>query len=240
MRYLLRLTLFCSVILSSCTQRDNSTLKYSIRDTVLKEYLLAIDSLPYYDESEINYKILKAYQSNDTTFLKKLSYLIRNKHYSSPLKDTCSHQQNLKDLGVDEAYRFEYFHAFCSMPINITVTIKGDSANLHLLLYQIKRNTYPCTCKDISEYDKKMSSKEWKEFNDKLLLADIWGLKRENGNFGLDGSTLIFIGYQRGNVSFNGLDNICYVRRWEYSTLHDTFKYLLKISGIKKGCYWIQ
>jgi hypothetical protein len=240
MRYLLTLTLFCSLTLTSCTQRDNSTSKYSIRDTVLKEHFLAIDSLPYYDTTEINYRVLKAYQSNDTTFFKNLSTQIKKaseyKRYWSSM-DTCIHQQNLKDLGVDEAYRFEFLPAFCSTPINVTVTIKGDSANLHFLLYQNKHDTV--SCKVISEYDKKMSSKEWEEFNDKLSLADIWGLKRENGIHGLDGSTITFIGYQKGNSSFNRPDKICYVNRWEFSTLHDAFTYLLKISGNKKGCYWI-
>jgi hypothetical protein len=226
--------------MTSCNQGNNSELKYSIRDTVLKEHLLEIDSLPYYDTTEINYKILRAYQNNDTAFFKNLSSQIKRekeyKNYWSSM-DTCIHQQKLQELGVDEAYRFIFLPAFCRTPINMTVTKKGDITNLHFLLFQNKYDT--ASCKIISEYDKKLTQKEWEEFSDKLLAADIWGLKRENGIHGLDGSTITFIGYQKGNSSFNRPDKISYVNRWEFSTLHEAFTYLLKISGNKKGCYWI-
>jgi hypothetical protein len=241
MRYFLTLAFFSFLVVTSCTQKDNSDLKYSIRDTVLKQHLLELDSLPYYDTTEINYKVLKAYQNNDTTFFKNLSNQIKKqkeyKQYWS-LMDTCIHQPALQDLGADEAYRFVFLPAFCSTPINITVTKKGDSANLHFLLYQNQHDTV--SCKVVSEFDKKLTSKEWEEFNDKLSLADIWGLKRENGIHGLDGSTITFIGFEKGNPSFNRPDKICYVNRWEFSTLHDALTFILKISGNKKGCYWVQ
>ncbi|MGC4104051.1 hypothetical protein [Ferruginibacter sp.] len=241
MKYLPALAFLSLVIITSCTQKCNDQLKYSIRDTVLKQHLAELDSLPYYDTTDINYKVLKAYQNNDTTFFKNLIVQIKKQkeysHYGS-LMDDCIHQPELNDLGADEAYRFIFLSAFCIEPINVTVTKKGDSANLHFLLYQGQYDTIPCKIE--SEYDKKLTSAQWEEFSNKLFQADIWGLKRDNGMHGVDGSSITFIGYVKGNPSFNRPDKFCYVSRWEFSTLHDALTLLLKISGNKKGCYWVQ
>jgi len=207
---------------------------------VLKEYLLEIDSFPYYDTTEVNYKVLKAYQKNDTVLLKNLIKQIREvKKQESvwSVMDTCIHQLKLQDLHVDEAYRFIFHPPFCTTPISVTITKKGDSANLHFLLYQNGYDTV--ICRIISEYDKKLTTEEWEEFRSKLWSGDIWGLKRENDIHGVDGSNLTFIGYQSGKF-WNTPDKISYGKRWVYSSLNEALRFALMKSGNKKGCYWIQ
>ncbi len=240
MKNILLLLFLCTILNTSCQQSEITPVKYSLRDSVLKEHLNTVESLPYYDTAEINFKILKAYQNNDTTFLKSLRTQIAQEKEDVPswlFGDSCLHQQKLQDMGVDEAYRFIYFPPFCTTPINVTVTRKGDSSNLHFVLYQNKYDTG--ACRIISEYDKKLTSNNWEEIKSKLRVADIWGLKRINGASGLDGNSLIFIGYQKGDVHFNRPDRYCYVYRWEFSTLGELLVAILKMSGNRKGCFWV-
>lgn len=241
MRYYLIATLFFLIAFNGCKERYYNNSNPYLRDSLLKEYFSEIDSLPYYDTTDINYRVLRAYQNSDTALLKSLNSQIKKQNefirYRS-LRDSCIHQKPLQQLDADEAYRFILLPAFCSTPINVTITKKGDSINLHFLLYQIKFDT--ASCRIISEYEKKLTSEQWQEFSNKLLLADIWGLKPENGIHGFDGSTITFAAYQKGNPSFNRIDKISFGTRWEFSTLYDPLQFILKISGNKKGCYWIQ
>jgi hypothetical protein len=92
----------------------------------------------------------------------------------------------------------------------------------------------------IMAYNKKLTSKNWEEFSTVLIFADVRGLKRENGVHGFDGCTMNFIGYKKRDSSFSKPGKICFVNRWEFSTLHDALNLVLKIPGNKKGCYWVE
>lgn len=232
--------LICGLFLASCNAKSNDTDKVSLKDSLLAAYLHEIDSLPYYDASETNYQVLRAHYYNDTNFLKTVNKRIREeREYRNEwdMKDSCIHQKKLEDLDVDEAYRFIYFPAFCDKTINVTVTKSGDSAILNFLLYQSIFNQVECNI--ISNFEKRLTQLQWEAFRSKLWAGDIWGLKRENGLHGVDGNSLIFIGFQSGKP-WNGPDKIVYGERWEYSSLKDALTYILKISGNKKGCYWVQ
>ncbi len=237
MRYTTILVLF--VLLTACNNSDNKSTKFD-REIALKKYLLAIENIPFYDTSDINFKVLKAYQCNDSLFFSNIENEQKYENsYEAKLKikSSCIHLKNLKDLNCDKAYRFTYYAPFCSKPIVATITKKQDSINLHFLVYQLKHDTTPCMI--ITEFNKRLTSDNWDTFYNKLENADIWGLKRENGRSGVDGSTLTFMAYENDANERNNPRH-CYIDRWVYSSLDETFVYVLKISGNRKGCYWMQ
>ncbi len=161
--------------LCSCNEKNDST-TLSLRDSVLKAYLSEVDSLDFYDTTDMNYKLIKAYYNNDTIFFKKFEK---------------------KDSNADSIYRFIYSQAFSPYETNLTVSKSGDTAKIHALVYQTSRDTIPCEI--IDEFDKKISLKEWNEFNTSLSSADFWGLKEDNGIHGFDGSTLTIYAFIKGD-----------------------------------------
>lgn len=200
-----------------------------------------IDSLEYTDTADINYKILKAYLSNDTGFFGKLKMDIARKKELRNLynnNDSCIHQKPLQDLNVNEGYRFVYTGAFCDKILNITVTNNGNSANIHFILFQdVWLNK---ECKIISEYDKQISPENWQKFLELIDKADFWGLKSTNGRKGLDGSTLITTGFTKGHRTSELTPKFNYVYRWGYTTLNEPFYFILKLSGNTQGCLVIK
>jgi hypothetical protein len=241
MKIYLFIILALLTLIVSCDRTNESLKKYSLRDTVAKEHLQLLDSLEYTDTTDINYKVLKAYLLNDTAFFSKLKVDIAQK---SKIKldyknnDSCIHQKPLQDLNADEAYRFIYTAAFCDKKINVTMTRNGDSANIHFILFQdVWLNK---ECKVISEYDKKISPKNWQDFSELIDKADFWGLKSTNGRQGLDGSTLITTGFTKGYRTYEMKPKHNYVYRWGYSTLSDPFHFILKLSGNTQGCLVIK
>lgn len=224
----------------ACDSTNNNVVYVSQKDTLLKQYFAELDSFPYYDTTQLNYQMLRAYYHNDTNVMRNINLALKQeKEYDRfwSEMDTCIHQEKLQDLDVDEAYRFIYLPAFCSMSINVTITKKGDSSKLNFLLYQITFDTMQCRI--LSKFDKSLTRHQWEEFRSKMQWGDIWGLKRENGSHGVDGTNLTFIAYQNGQ-RWDRADKINYGRRWVYSSLDDALTFILKISGNKKGCYWVQ
>jgi hypothetical protein len=229
----------CFVLLSSCNRNDSPVITFN-RDTALNSYLQFLDSLPYYDTSDLNYKALKAYKNNDSNFFYEFSNEQKiKKEFQNQLasNDTCIKLANLQDLSVDQAYRFKFIPAFCSMPIVTTITKKGDIINLHFIVYQTQYDTI--NCKMINEIKKQLTLKNWEDFCLKLKQADIWGLKRENGISGLDGSKITFTGFE--NYPNRDLPSRhFYIERWGSSTLNDAFNYTILMSGNTKGYFYIK
>jgi hypothetical protein len=240
----MRILTFClilvQVFLISC-QGNNSTTKYSLKDSILKEHLFALDSLPYYDTTDINYKVLKAYQNNDTTFLKKLhSDIERGRGFAQQWRsmDSCVQQTKLESLNCDEAYRFIYSGPFCPMKQITTISKSGDSINLNFELYQLKWDAMEC--KKIDAFNKKITTKNWEEITRLMDRDDFLGLKRENNIHGLDGSTLIVIGYAKEGFNHIKAMKYNYVSRWSSSILRDAFELVTKLSANKQGCLTIK
>ncbi len=241
MRQIVILHFLGLIFFTSCKNSGNKNLSYSIRDSVLQEHLAALDSLPYFDTTDINYKILKAYKSNDTFFFKNLHIDIEREkkfRHQWDLIDSCAKEQKLSDLNVDEAYRFIYQAAFCPYKVNVTITKKTDSASLHFLIYQYQWDT--AKCRIINEFDKKLPIKNWTEITESLDKYDFWGLKRENGVHGLDGSSLTVIGYKKRDTLYRRETKTNFIYRWGGTTLGEPFHLVLKISGNKQGCFWIE
>jgi len=232
--------ILAQIFLISCNG-TNTSAEYSIKDSVLKEHLSTLDSLPYYDTTDINYKVLKAYQNNDTIFFNALHSSIERdrdlKRYWKEI-ESCIQQPKLEDLNCDESYRFIYSGPFCSLKQITTITKTADTINLNFELYQLKWNSL--SCKKIDSSDKKITTRDWEEITRLLDRDDFWGLKRDNNIHGVDGSTLIVIGYVKGGVRHIKGMKYQYVYRWSSSVLKDAFELVTKLSSNTQGCLQIR
>ncbi len=233
------------LLLSSTACKDNlaNTKPYSLRDTVVKKYFAIADSTDQIDTTEESYKILKAYVLNDTASIKKLKadfIDFRKFDEEWSIYDSCIHQKKLQSLDIDTGYRFIYDRAFCPYKINATITKSGDSVKLNFILYQPNWDT--AKCRIISEFNKSLTQKNWDDLMFAIRKCDFWGLKKLNGIQGVDGDGLTVIGYIKDNPRFPRPAQFKYVYRWGISStsLEDPFHLLLKISGNKKGCIWIE
>jgi len=197
------------------------------------------DTIPYYDTSTIDYKLLKAYYKNDTLNLKKLQeYAAR---VNTKLKweqdlDSCIDEVKFEDIKSDEAYRFVYSSAFCPYTTLITIIRYGDSFSLRSIVYQYAWDSTPCKIVDKSSIN--IDSASWDKFQESLIVADFWGLKQDNGKHGLDGSTLEIYGFKKGtNIQWNP-DKSTFISRWSpgYAAIFHCFSLLLKFSKTRKGC----
>lgn len=225
-------------VFASCENKNGHWEKFSLKDSLLKGHLQLLDSITYFDTTDINFKLLKAYQNNDTNYLKQVHSNLKLRWANKKqwdLQDSCVHVPKLQDLNAYEAYRFEFTPAFCRYKLNITVTNNADSANIHFILYKPSWDTVYCQV--ISEYDRPMSNKDWNDFNEAMRKADFWGLKRNNDALVLDGSTLITTGCINAGISFNQAARYNYVYRYGHTTLDEPFNLILKLSGYKQDCY---
>lgn len=241
MRQITYILLFIFAAVISCNTRKEKLKPDAIRDIVVKEHLLKLDSSYYLDTADINYKVLKAYIADDTSFFKKLHTDIEKEskyRQQRSNNDSCIHQPSLQELNVDEVYRFIYTAAFCDYQLNVTISRNGDSIKLHFIL--LKDLWLNDTCKVISEYDKRITAKDWGNFSDLMEKADFWGLRSNNGVMGLDGSTLVVMGFTKGYRTYEGKPKFNYVYRWGYSTLSEPLIFVLKLSGNTQGCLTVK
>jgi len=229
MKYYYYLFLFLfALIFHSCTNSNNQNSTFN-KDAALKQYLLSLESLPYFDGTDMNYKALKAYENNDSTFFmdleNKQNQEIKMLKYQE-FRDSSLQLKKLESLGTEQAYRFSTTSSFENKSIVVTATKNSDTIYLHLLVY----HTIHCNYIIDTKIDKKLSSDKWNDFYEKLMYADMWGLKRENGMGGNDGGTLTLIAYENKSP-YQRLARQCYIYRWGYSSLIEPFHYLIKLSG---------
>jgi len=232
----MRKIVFLALIFISCKQETTHT-AISYKDSVVKEYLQYQQSVNELDTNDLTYKVLNAYTKNDTAYFRELHRQIEGEKESQKqwaMLDSCIRQPELKDLNADVAYRFTYKASFCLYRINITVTKKANSINLHLIIYQYAWNNLKCQIE--SEYDKPLTVKNWEDFTEAMEHSDFWGLKKDNGHHGFDGSTLIVSGFEQRDIRMHQPPRFHYVSRWGLSTLAEPFDFLLKLSAPKKGC----
>lgn len=194
-------------------------------------------------DPENNFELLKAYIKNDTNFLiqfRKNEDLDKQRQHQWDVMDSCIHQPKLQDLHVDEAYRFNFLMAFCPYKLDITISKRDSNVNLHFVIYQYQWDT--AIGRIVNEYDKKLTIKDWNDFKDEVAHADFWGLKEKNGEGGVDGNDIIVSGYIIGDSSLHRPARFNLVRRWliNRTSLGDPFRLVVKLSGNRQGCYWIE
>jgi len=198
-----------------------------------------VDTMPYYDTYNIEYKLLKAYSSNDTNTLKKLVGQVENLNTKLDWQinlDSCLKQRAFKDIKAEEKYRFNYSSAFCTYTTSTTIIRYKDSTVLNTIVYQYARDTFPFKIIDQSSIT--IDSLSWDKFQESMEVADFWGLKPDNGKHGVDGSTLEVYGFKKGTNAEWNPDKSSFIKRWSpaYNSILNSFILLLKYSKTKKGC----
>lgn len=241
------------LLLVCCKQPQVNQSHLSFKDSVVKEYLASIDSMEFYDTFSRDFKILKAYAKNDTSFFSSLKKEMQESQQDAVFygrEDSCVMQERLSDLKVDKAYRFKHWEAFCHFMHNITITLIGSKVTLEYIEYSngfgqaltiVKSGgdiiTIKPYCTITKQTQKSLSMKEWKELERKAREADFWGLKEEGGG-GLDGSTWQVDAYVNEKFKYSSYRSSHSVWRHNVSSkcFQDLGRYMFYLSGEKTQC----
>lgn len=222
MRYLL-----LSVLLIQLYACGNNSNTYLLRDSVTRKYLSVIDTSGQYDTSETNYKVLKAYISNDTLFFQQFQHNVDKNNIrvrdNWDLWDSDIPLIKLQNLNVDEAYRFIFSVVTSPSYYVVTITKHQDYIKLHYTHF-IRDDINYTPPKIISSDSAVLQANQWDELIYKLQTADFWGLKKENNRRGHDGSDLTVIGYRK--QTHGSIKPYNFVHRFYNSTLDQAFFYV--------------
>ena len=218
----------------------------SFKDSLVKRYLAWTDSTKPYDTNNYEYKIIRAYMENDTTFFMKMN---KRMNIDTMFQrawanlDSCTHLQKLSDMPVDEAYRFTHGQSFCPYGQKITISRSGSIINLHYIefsngegkRYSLKqpdgsvREIEPY-CVITKQLYKVLSMNEWEELKKRLSNADYWGLISEDHDIDTDGSGWQVEGYK--NQQIHSVSRQCNCN----PVFEDIGRYFLALSGEKTMC----
>ena len=193
------------LLLASCKEATVSNTHPNFKDSIVKEYLARIDSLDFNDTINYNFKILKAYFKNDTSFFTQLQKDIdfkRKYANEDTYFDSCFQLKKLSELNVDEAYRFHHSQSFCFYYQTVTITRSRGSVSLHyietsgspdgvILTLQTKNGEKSIgpRCRLEKEFIKTLTVNDWEILEGYVEDADYWGLKSHNQRSGFDGSS---------------------------------------------------
>lgn len=182
-----------------------------------------IDSSGMYDTADMNYKALKAYVQNDTASLKRLDSFINEKKNNRPNWELWTSDiplPQLRELNVEEAYRFIFSIYGAPYYEAITITKKDTSFKLQYLFYQHNKDSSKFN--KFKEFGKNISKENWNILTDKINSADFWRLGDDNDYRGKDGDDLTVIGYYKNEY----VEKNHYVHRWANTTLNDAFYFV--------------
>jgi len=228
LRHHLPFSLLFLIAFTSCNIKSNDDSKTALRDSVTRNYLMINDLTGQTDTSNIDYKILKAYSTNDTAFFHQLQNNLDKKSKERPNWDLWNSDvplTKLQDLNVDEAYRFIFSVVASPSYDVVTITKRQDSIKLYYVHFN--RDDINYTPPKITMRDSaRLSLEQWNELTSNLAYGDFWGLKKENGWRAKDGSDLSVIGYRKGYLPNGIADKYTYVHRFASSTLNDAFFYV--------------
>ena len=210
--------------------------------------------MEFYDTLNTDFKVLKAYIKNDTSFFSRLKKDIVQSQQDAIFygrDDSCVKQETLSDLKVDKAYRFKHWEAFCFFNQNITVALSGNKVNLHYIEYSsspegksftiIKSNGDTLkvgpTCTIVKEFDKTLSMMDWEVLERKVRDADYWGMKEKEGG-GLDGSIWQIDAFIEEKFPARTVKSSHSVWRFNVPSkcFKDIARYMLQLSGEKTMC----
>ena len=225
----------------SCKDFDKKQTTKQYKDSIAIKYINQPIRDIEFDSSIESFKVLKAYIENDTAYLQEINDKIEyKKKFEKQWEnmDSCIHQTKLSEMNIDEGYRFIYTGAFCRYRQITTIYKKKDSVKLNFSLYQFKWDT--ADCYKIEEYEKSLTIKNWENFIEEIRKGDFWGLQKENGIQGFDGSNLIVMGFTEADTFNRKPMRYSYVHRWEYTTLRDALDSLTILAANKNGCYMLR
>lgn len=250
MRWLL--FIIFSVIVVRCQQPSSVKQRASLKDSIVKRYLADIDSLDYYDKTDQDYRMLRAYANNDTAFFVEMKRVmdLASEYIYPPRLDSCVKLKKLSDLSVGEAYRFYHGQSFCDYSQRITITRSGKIVQLHYVEYSngdghtqtyVRKNGDTIKilpyCVLSKEFKKELSMKDWEGLQQRLFDADYWGLKPYDYTITTDGSFWQIEACIRDKWT-SGIERTNSV--WRQCSCGSAFKelgkYFLYLSGEKTAC----
>jgi len=200
--------------LASCKQPEHRTEVLSLRDSILRQHLSLTDSVDFYDTSNLDYKLLKAYFKNDTASLKEINAAM-NRFAKTTLSsglDSCIFPKIISNLKADEAYRFIHSQPFCYFGLSVTISRFGDSVCLQYVDFILpnydgipreitfkngKQYKQEQNCIVIKQTQKILNLNAWKELESAILAADYWGLKHTSPRLLFDPSFWQIDGYTK-------------------------------------------
>lgn len=226
----------------SCGESSTQPAMRLTRDALLGKFLTMVDTMPYYDTTNLNFKILKAFEENDTTEIEEITSYI-NRTSTTPWMHSylksCAINKEFDTLTADEAYKFSYESSFCSFYTIANIIRRENMIIANVTVYEnaSKMDSLPCSI--VQQYETEVDSLFWIKFQEAIFAADFWGLKERNDSRGVDGSSLDVQGYQK---DFKGMPFIqpkrVYVSRWSNSmdNLLNPFMMILRLCKTTKGC----
>ncbi len=235
--------------LTGCRQAASIKEQPDFKDSVIQKHFSKINSLEFYDTIDYDFKVLKAYFNDDTSFFREMNENM-DKLSSYPRVDSCVNQIKLSDLNCDEAYRFYHSQSFCDFHQNITIARSGDSVRLIFIEYSngdgkqtqylsYKGDTVTVLpyCVVTKQFNKLLPIKDWEKLKDIIRKADYWGLKPHIFELIVDGSSWRVDGYTKEAKYLSG-QQIHSVSRQSPSSqaFKDIGIYLLKLSGERAMC----
>ena len=182
LRHYLSFQILVLIILVSCNTKPNDNFKTALRDSVIGNYLMTNDSTGQTDTSNFDYKILKAYTTNDTAFFHQLQNDLDKKSKERANWDLWSSDIpliKLQNLHVDEAYRFIFSVVASPSYDVVTITKRQDSIKLYYVHFNHDDINY--TPPKVTKLDSTtLTLEQWNELISNLSFGDFWGLKKEN------------------------------------------------------------
>jgi hypothetical protein len=249
-----RFVILLTMIFVCCKQQSSVKQQFTLKDSLVKRYLASIDSLDYYDTTNQDYKMLRAYVNNDTIFFAnmKREMDMRSQYIYPPGLDSRVFPKKLSDMQADEAYRFTHQQSFCRFGQAITITRSGVSIALHYAEFVLpsldgnqlefisddgKHYVIKSNCVLIKEFTHTLQQKDWKKLEEAISYADYWGLKEIEYDLCLDGSNWQIDAYtNEGSYPFNQRAHSVRRHCKRSRDFVELGRYFLKLSGNKTMC----
>jgi hypothetical protein len=132
--------------------------------------------------------------------------------------------------------------AFCNESVSITIGKKDTNIILDGVMIRHWSND---SCAITTHIKKNIPNKVWNNIKDDLIYMDFWGMMTDNGQWGMDGSTLSVTGFIKNYYSWNSSKLYPakkYIYRWsaEKMAIGKLFIKLYKLSGLESKCAFMQ
>lgn len=227
-------TIVCILALS-CAKTSPDVQLIAVRDSIVRDYLAAIDSSQLADTPDEDFDLVTAIAEYDTAYLLRAVNDVREdtKSWVKAHDSTrsCGLLAPLHTLDVDEAYRFRYEASFCDTAVVVTIARRESNIIMDIFLYRVSALANNCK---VHQLEKKLDEKIWAKLLKGVEYADFWALNIRNDKHGFDGSSLYVFGYQKNY--YNGRYKVVY--RWapQGTALGSLFKEVVDNSGITVRC----
>jgi hypothetical protein len=134
---------------------------------------------------------------------------------------------------------FLYESSFCEYFTIATIVNRDNNFSAYVTVYNNVSRFDSIPCSIVQKKGSQLDKPTWEEFKDAILISDFWGLKEDNGYHGVDGNSLIGLGYVKAFKTPEGFfEKRSHVSRWGESMerLIVPFLKILEYCKIDKGC----